>query len=213
MVAVAESLNRDLGKVSEWCDHCGIKLNAYKTKTMTISRSHTIRLQLPPLTIGGTVMKESDDIHTFGVTFDSKMTFEKHRCTFYRSASQRLGISRKSWRVFRDGILLGRCFRCFVMPGLEYCSAVWCSAADTHIKLLDSVVMWCLFFLTGCVFQCNISHRRSVAVLCMLYNIRCNPMYPLYGALPVPHVPVRVTRGALVAHRYTYAPPRCRTLQ
>ena len=23
----------------------------------------------------------------------------------------------------------------------------------------------------------------------------------------------RVTRGALVAHRYTYAPPRCRTLQ
>ena len=23
-VAVAESLNRDLGKVSEWCDHCGM---------------------------------------------------------------------------------------------------------------------------------------------------------------------------------------------
>ena len=26
-------------------------------------------------------------------------------------------------------------------------------------------------------------------------------------------MPVRVTRGALVAHRYTYAPPHCRTLQ
>ena len=26
-------------------------------------------------------------------------------------------------------------------------------------------------------------------------------------------VPARVTRGALVAHRYTYAQPRCRTLQ
>ena len=26
-------------------------------------------------------------------------------------------------------------------------------------------------------------------------------------------MPVRVTRGALVALRYTYAPPRCRTLQ
>ena len=33
------------------------------------------------------------------------------------------------------------------------------------------------------------------------------------GALPLPYVPVRVTRGALVAHRYTYAPRRCRTLQ
>ena len=26
----------------------------------------------------------------------------------------------------------------------------------------------------------------------MLYKIRCNPMHPLYGALPVPYVPVRV---------------------
>ena len=38
-------------------------------------------------------------------------------------------------------------------------------------------------------------------------------MHPLNDALPGPHVPVRVSRGALVAHRYTYAPPRCRTSQ
>ena len=38
-------------------------------------------------------------------------------------------------------------------------------------------------------------------------------MHPLNGALPGPYVPTRVTHGALVAHRYTYAPPRCRTLQ
>ena len=38
-------------------------------------------------------------------------------------------------------------------------------------------------------------------------------MHSLNGVLPGPHVPVRVTCGALFAHRYTYAPPRCRTLQ
>ena len=32
-------------------------------------------------------------------------------------------------------------------------------------------------------------------------------MHPLCGALPVPYVPVRVTRGALIAHRYTYEAP------
>ena len=68
-------------------------------------------------------------------------------------------------------------------------------------------------FLTGGVFECDIAHRRSVAVLCKLYNIRCNPMHPLNDALPGPYVPVRVTRGALVEHRYTYAAPRCRTPQ
>ena len=38
-------------------------------------------------------------------------------------------------------------------------------------------------------------------------------MHPLNDSLPGPYVPVRVTRGALVAHRYTYALPRCRTSQ
>ena len=100
----------------------------------------------------------------------------------------------------------------FVLPVLEYCSAVWCSAADTHLKLLDRAVSGARF-LTGGVIECDISHRRSLAVLCMLYKISCNPVHPLNGALPGPYVPVRVTRGALVPHRYTYAPPRCRTMQ
>ena len=89
---------------------------------------------------------------------------------------------------------------------------MWCSAADTHLKLLDRVVSSACF-LAGGVLNCDLSHRLSVAVLCMLYKIRCNPMHPLCGALPSPYVPVRVTRGALIAHRYTYAPPRCRTSQ
>ena len=36
----------------------------------------------------------------------------------------------------------------------------------------------------------------------MLYKIWRNPMGPLNGALPEPYVPVRITRGALVAHPY-----------
>ena len=96
-----------------------------------------MHLQSPPLAIGGIVLKETDDLVILGVTFDSKMTFEKHLHSVSRAASQRLGIWRKSWRVFHDRSLLGRCFRCFVLPVLEYCFAVWCSAADTHLKLLD----------------------------------------------------------------------------
>ena len=68
-------------------------------------------------------------------------------------------------------------------------------------------------FLTWGVFECDIAHRRSVAVLCTLYKIRCNTVHPLNGALPASYVPMRVTRGAMVAHRYTYTPPRCRTSQ
>ena len=75
-VPVAESLSSDLVKVSEWCDLWGMKLNASKTKTTIASRSRTMHPQSPALTIGGTELKESDDLVILGVTFDSKMTFE-----------------------------------------------------------------------------------------------------------------------------------------
>ena len=47
----------------------------------------------------------------------------------------------------------------------------------------------------------------------MLFKIKSNPMHPLSGALALPYVPARVTRGALVAHRHSFAPHRCRTSQ
>ena len=110
-----------------------------------------------------------------------------------------------------DCFLRGK-FRGFVLTVLEYCSAVRCSAADKHLKLLGRAVSGASF-LNGRGFECHNAHRRLGAVLCMLYKIRCNPMRHLYGARPWPYVPVRVIHGALVAHRYTYEPPRCRTSQ
>ena len=116
-VTVSESQICDLGRCySEWCDLWGIKLNASKTKTMIDSWSRTMHPQSPPLTIGRTVLKESDDLVILGVTFDSKMIFEKHLRMFSRAVSRRLGILRKSYRVFHDRSLLERYFRGFVLP-------------------------------------------------------------------------------------------------
>ena len=81
----------------------------------------------------------------------------------------------------------------FVLPVLEYCSAVWCSVVHT-IKLLNRVVSGDSFLTEG-VFECDLAHRRSVAVLCTPHKIRCKSMRPLYGALPEPYVPVRVMLG------------------
>ena len=67
-------------------------------------------------------------------------------------------------------------------------------------------------FLMG-VFECDIAHHWSVAVLCMLYKIRCNLMHALYGAIPVLCLPVQVTCGALVAHWNAGVSPHCRTSQ
>ena len=47
-----------------------------------------------------------------------------------------------------------------------------------HLKLLDRVVSSALFLTVG-VFECDIAHRWSVALRCMLYKIRRNLMHSL----------------------------------
>ena len=177
-VAVSESMNRDLNRASVWCNLWGMKLNARKTKSTIVSRSRTVHPQLTPLTLDGTGLGESADLVILGVTFDAKMTFEKHLRSLSSAAAQRLGIMRKSWQVFHGRLLLLISFWSFLLPVLEYCSAVWCSAADSHLKLLD-IVDRSSGFLAGCVLECNLAHRRSVAELCMLFKIESNPMHPL----------------------------------
>ena len=58
---------------------------------------------------------------------------------------------------------------CPVSFGVLFCTLVL--GCDIHLKLLDRAVNGARF-LTGGVFECHIFHRRSVAVLCMLYKIR-----------------------------------------
>ena len=93
----------------------------------------------------------------------------------------------------------------------QFFSTVLQSGARLPIHILNYWTVQSVVpgFYLGGVFEWDIAHRRSVAVLCMLYKIRCKAMHPLNGALPGPYMPVRVTRGALVTHRYNYAPPRC----
>ena len=102
---------------------------------------------------------------------------------------------------------------------MEYCSAVWCSAADTHLKLQDRSVI-CARFLTRGVFECDIAHRRSVAVLCIIIiiiiqKIKCFILFgvtrcTLLMVLYVDHMcQCGYTRCYGRTSVSTYAPPRC----
>ena len=55
-------MNLDINRVSVWCNLWGMKLNVSNTKTMIVSRSRIVHPQLTPLTLDGTVLKESADL-------------------------------------------------------------------------------------------------------------------------------------------------------
>ena len=58
-------------------------------------------------------------------------------------------------------------------------------------------------------------HTQKATTSALYANliIGAHLLVPQSGALPLPYVPARVTRGALVAHRHSFAPSRCKTSQ
>ena len=103
-------------------------------------------------------------------------------------------------------------FFAFVLPTLEYCSQVWGSAADTHLRLLDRHVR-SVAGLCPTAQLPSLAHRRRVAGVCMLYKIFSNPSHLLGGELPEPQVARRLTRASISAHEFTLSEMRCRTSQ
>ena len=90
---------------------------------------------------------------------------------------------------------------------------------------LQPLMLWCHFKIW---INWKISHKfNSIFILKFDINVSkellaeqqkirgsgSQLLHHLYVALPVSYVPVRVTLGALVAHRYTSGPPRCTASQ
>ena len=90
------------------------------------------------------------------------MTFEKRLRSVSRASSQRK---------------LG-----FVLSVLEYCSAVWCWAADTHLKLLDRAVSGARFLTGVCLSVTFLTVDPWQSCVCFIRSgvTRCTLLMVLY---------------------------------
>ena len=208
---VTDSINRDLSKISTWCNLWGMRLNSNKIQSMIVSRSRTVFPPQPDLLVGSTSLNSCDSFKILGVMFDSKFTFERRIHSISSSVAQKIGLLRKSFRIFGDHNVLLRCFSSFSLPCLEYCSPVWPSAADSHPELLDKNLRACKFLIPN--LPISLQHRRFISSLCMLHKIFHNPSHPLHSEFPYLFCPRRVTRGSLSVNSSSFSPMRFHTSQ
>ena len=124
---------------------------------------------------------------------------------------KRLVYLENLFRIFGDHDVLLRCFNSFIPPCLEYCSPVWLSAADSHLKLIDKNLRACKFLIPNLTI--SLQHRCFIGSLCMLYKIFHNPSHPLHSELPNLFRPRRVTRGSLSINSLSFSPMRFHTSQ
>ena len=110
-----------------------------------------------------------------------------------------------------DQSLLQKCFNSFILPCLEYCSPVWCSAADSYLPLLDRDLNAIRFLIPG--LSVDLWHRHCISSLCMLFKICGNLKHPLYSDLHGLFCPTWITRTALNFNDLVFSVVRFNTTQ
>ena len=146
-----------------------------------------------------------------GVMFDSKFTFERHIRSISSSVAQKIGLLRKSFKIFGDHDVLLRCFNSFILPCLEYCSPVWSSAADSHLKLLDKILRACKFLFQILQLVCSTIVLLAHCV-CFTRSLTTLPILSILN-LPTCSVPGESLRGSLSISSLSFSPMRFHTSQ
>lgn len=209
--SVAESLDRDLSRISSWCTKWGMKLNPRKTHSIVFSRSRTSLPLHPDLSVDGVNILNVQSFKILGVTLDSKLTFEEHIRSVCASVNRKSGLLRKCYKMFACEATVLHSFYAFILPHLEYCAPVWMSAADSHLRLLDRTLRSIQFVLPNLLI--DLSHRRSVGALSVLFKVFKNQQHPLHCRLPPPYHPFRMTRQVLELNTCALTHIRCKTNQ
>ena len=153
-----------------------MRLNPNKIQRMIVSRSRAVFPPHPDLLVVSTSLNFCKFFKILGVMSDSKFTSERHIRSISSLVAQKTGLLRKSFRIFGDHDVLLRFFNSFILPCLEYCSPVWSSEANSHLKLLDKNVRDCKFLIPNLAI--SLQHHHFISSLCMLYKIFHNPSHP-----------------------------------
>jgi hypothetical protein len=159
----ALKLQSDIYKLQSWCIQNKLNLNINKCVTITFTKQ--IDPFLHSYHIGGLSLNRVSHIADLGVTFDSKLSFNKHVEVICLKANKILGFIFRRGREFRDSNVLTTLFNCLVRSLLEYASPIWNPFYDTYSDQIERVQKRFTRFL----FFKSIPHIGHIS-----YNMRLN---------------------------------------
>ena len=125
--------------MAKWCAKWRIKLNPQKTKVIIFSRSPLTRKSEPVLKLYGERLKIYPQVKFLGITFDSKITFQKHFEEILGHCNTRYHpvrlIVNKKWGPSPSTIL--QIYKQCVQPIFEYGSLSTITTSDMIISKIQ----------------------------------------------------------------------------
>jgi hypothetical protein len=134
-------LQADLDRVFEWSVRWDLPLNLDKCEVLTIARSHPTSTA-QQYTINGTAIKRSTEVKDLGLLLSSDLTWSKHINTTAAKANNTYRQIKKCF-INHNDIIIGKLYKTFVRPQLEYANGVLLPATAKDAKTLDNVTYRC----------------------------------------------------------------------
>ena len=130
------SLQKDLDRLSLWCQTTGMELNVRKCKVIKFhqTRANTNFVYQ----INGNPLECVDQIRDLGVLFCSSLDFSSH--IDISRVLRMLGFIKRCTKQFVDINAIKTLYFAYVRTHLEYASSVWSPNYACHIHRLESVL-------------------------------------------------------------------------
>lgn len=135
---VKERLTESYTRTKEFCSEVGLNMNPSKTQFIIIKAPNKKLDDEEAIILDGVRIEALKAVKLLGFSIDRHLTYAEHINNTVTKCQGLLGVMRKSAKMLPRKLLL-LMYTAIVRSHLEYCSAVFGSAAQTHLKKLDVI--------------------------------------------------------------------------
>lgn len=177
------ALQYDINSLVHWCSKYKLTFNLDKCKCVTYSTSDNNHVVPRNYHIDLHTIVNTNEQLDLGITFDSRLTFNKHISNVVSKANRMLFIISRAFYFssYNTKLIL---YRTFVMPQLEYASCIWNNQSMRHSEMLERIqkratkyilrgTCWSRLDYKSRLNKChllNLHSRRLLLDLCNLYK-------------------------------------------
>ncbi|EFP11931.1 hypothetical protein CRE_23222 [Caenorhabditis remanei] len=137
----AATIQKDLMKLSEWCQTWQMKVAPSKCEYITFVKSKRTNLRVNPkinIELDGLRLPQCDYIRDLGIIFSRDLSFDSHIKSILRRAQCRINIL---FNVLKNSVfdIMLKCYKVFIRPIMEYGSTLYSPTLKCLIRKVESV--------------------------------------------------------------------------
>ena len=122
--------------LKEWASTLGLRINAQKTKVMTIRRGPLLQ-NLPSLSLNGTPIERVDSIKILGIIFDFNLKWKSQVSSVVNKCSKAFGLVRKVANIGCSDKDLSKLYIAFVYSIMAYAIPVYIDMTTSEFNALE----------------------------------------------------------------------------